>query len=78
MKTLFDAIKSAGIDFNSHETDLYIPVTEETRAILAQFPLNKGNATIFRNQIDGKMWFDVPFAYVPAWEAKQKRATSIV
>ncbi len=74
MKTLFDEIKAAGIPFASHETDLYFPVTEASRAILERHPLQKSIAQTFTNQVEGGRWFDVPFAYLPAWEAKQAKA----
>ena len=73
-ETLFGEIVAAGIKHASHETDLYIPDTPEARAILDQFPLEKRNARRFRNQVEGGTWIDIPFAYLPAWEAKQKRA----
>lgn len=71
--SLFDEIKAAGIPFANHETDLYIPATEQTRAILAKYTLENGNKTTFTNQVEGGLWYDVPFAYLPAWEAKTKR-----
>lgn len=68
--TLYDAIKAAGVKFASHETDLYIPATEQTRAILKQFPLQDMIKTVFINQVEGGLWYDIPFAYIPAWQAK--------
>lgn len=66
---IFEQVKAAGIPYDSHETDLYIPVNEETRALLAGYKF-KSNVTSFVSQIDGKRWFDIPFAYLPAWESK--------
>ena len=59
----------------NHETDLYIPDTPQARAILDRFPVHKANARRFTNRVKGGTWIDVPFAYLPAWEAKQKRAS---
>ena len=73
MKSLFETIKEAGIPFDSHESDLYLPATPQVREILNRFPLQKGNATSFINQVEGGQWLDIPFAYLPFWEAKQKR-----
>lgn len=70
MNTLFDAIKSEGIPHDSHESDLYLPDTPQVRSILDKFPLQKSNATRFRNEVQGGTWIDVPFAYQPFWEAK--------
>lgn len=69
MKTesLFNAVKRAGLEYASHETDLYLPDTQTVRDILAAFPTHKANATRFFNQITKTIWLDVPFAYDPAW-----------
>lgn len=70
MQALFSRIVSAGIRYDSHESDLYLPDTPEVRAILADFPLERGNARPFRSLVDGSPWLDVPFAFMPYWEAK--------
>lgn len=69
-RTLYLSVRAAGIETASHESDLYIPATPEAVAILAGYPLQKANATRFRNQVDGKIWIDVPFAFDPYWEAR--------
>jgi len=66
---LWDEIKARGIPYDHHESDLYIPVTSETRAIVHQYDRNR-TATAFISQIDGKMWFDIPFGYLPWWEKR--------
>tara|TARA_R110000868_G_scaffold79632_2_gene226581 strand:+ start:475 stop:717 length:243 start_codon:yes stop_codon:yes gene_type:complete len=75
-KSLFAAIVAAGIKYASHATDLYLPDTAEVRAILARFPLENRNARRFTNQVEGGTWIDVPFAFLPAWEAKMKGGAS--
>jgi hypothetical protein len=65
--TLYSDLTNANIQTDNHESDLYFPVTEETKEILNKFPLQESNATIFKCAIDGKLWFDVPFAYDPYW-----------
>lgn len=67
-KTLFAEIVAAGIEHDHHESDLYLPRTAAVLEILARHPLQKSNATSFRNQIDGKPWLDVPFAFQPFWD----------
>lgn len=69
--SLFEAVQAAGLEYDHHETDLYLPATPEALALLACFPLNDSNAEHFRSAIDGSPWIDVPFAYLPAWEAKR-------
>ena len=71
--SLWEAVKAAGIPHASHETDLYIPANPQTRAILKDFPLEYKNKRIFKNQVEGGLWYDIPFAYLPAWEEKMKR-----
>jgi hypothetical protein len=76
MKTLYQRLVESGIQVSSHESDLYFPATPESKAILEEFPLQKGNATSFTNQAHpniGERWYDVPFAYDPFWEARSVR-----
>jgi hypothetical protein len=68
---LFEKVKAAGIQYSNHESDLYIPVNEETKKLLADFPY-KENVTTFRSNIDHKLWYDIPFAYRPWWEARNR------
>ena len=71
---LFQAVVQRGIPYDSHESDLYIPVTKETRELILKYP-HKENVTVFRNQRDGCAWYDIPFAYVPWWEKREKGGT---
>lgn len=75
MKTLslYEEIKASGVEFGNHYSDLYFLSTPETKAILAKYPLEKGNATTFVSHRDKKLWIDVPFAFLPYWEAKLNR-----
>jgi hypothetical protein len=71
--SLYEALKAAGIQTGSHESDLYFPASPEALAILNRYPLKKGNATRFTNQAApnvGERWVDVPFAYDPFWNKK--------
>lgn len=62
-KLLLDEIKAAGIEYDHHESDLYLPGTAEARAILARYPTHAKIATTFIDQRTGTPWIDVPFAY---------------
>ena len=66
--SIYDDMKSAGIAIDHHESDLYIPATQEARAILDKH----GNTsyTAFISQVDGTRWYDVPFMYAPWWDAR--------
>ena len=69
---IYEAIKAAGVETDHHEADLYAPVNEITEKLVAEYEF-KRNVTRFRCAIDGKMWFDIPFAYTPFWEAAARR-----
>lgn len=75
MKTLYQELKKAGIPIGSHESDLYFKRTAESMKILTQFDLQSKNATCFVNQAHpntGEVWVDVPFAYDPWWNNRNR------
>jgi len=75
--SIWEEVKRLGIQFDSHETDLYIPVNEQTKALVARWKF-KSIATTFVSQIEPKtLWYDLPFAYVPAWEVKGSKGRYI-
>lgn len=78
-QSLYETIKEANIPFASHESDLYFPVTEQSREILSrpEFKIQKQNAEIFTNQVEGGRWYDIPFAYLPFWEEAVARGKRI-
>lgn len=53
-------------DIDHHETDLYLKVSEKSAALVAAYDF-RGNVERFVSPLDGCAWFDVPFAYTPAW-----------
>ena len=69
--TTYEKALKAGLEIDNHESDLYLKDCEQARIIVAEHEF-ASNVTRFRSQIDGGIWFDVPFAYDPWW---QKRAT---
>lgn len=66
-ETLFQKVVAAGLEFDSHESDLYIKNSTAAHTILEEFPLNKKNTRTFQSKVDGGLWLDVPFAYEPFW-----------
>jgi len=77
VNTLYRALVAAGIEIDHHESDLYFPATPEALAILAKFPDKEESARRFQNEAPphvGESWVDVPFAYLPYWEAKSHEA----
>lgn len=69
--TIYEQMKQAGVQIDHHESDLYVPVNTATSEILSRWRF-KRNVTRFTSQIDGKSWYDIPFAYDPFWESKQR------
>ena len=68
--SLYGDLLAAGVPIDNHESDLYFPDTEQTRAILARFPHSSKLASTFKHQGNGERWFEVPFAFLPWWEAR--------
>ena len=68
--TLYDEVKATGGYIANHESDLYIEVNDVNREILSRYPLEKANATTFRNQVTGKTCYDIPFGFMPFWRSK--------
>ena len=62
---LYYECQARGIEIANHESDLYIPNTEETRALCKHFGKRPQS---FFNQVTKTTWLDVPFAYTPFWE----------
>lgn len=67
--SLYQALVDAKCEIDNHESDLYVKATPEVEKIIRQHACN---ASRFVSQIDGSLWWDVPFAYEPFWEAKAK------
>lgn len=70
--TIYQELIKAGLKCSSHYSDLYVRVTEQSRNILKNHPIDNKNATIFRSNLDGKFYYDIPFAYDPFWEKQQQ------
>jgi hypothetical protein len=65
--TIFQAVVAAKIPRDHHESDLYIKATPAARELLKRY---KHSFSAFTSQIDGSLWFDVPFAFDPWWEER--------
>ena len=61
--------RGADCGIDHHESDLYVLSTPETRAFVKASGLAHSS---FRNNIDGRTWIDVPFAYDPFWARKPR------
>jgi hypothetical protein len=69
--SVYSEVKATGGYIANHESDLYIEANEQNKAILARYPLEQQNARMFRNEVTGKICYDVPFAYDPFWENRR-------
>lgn len=59
-----------GAELDHHESDLYAKLTPEVLALVKD---TRWSYEVFTSQIDRKQWIDIAFAYLPYWEAKQRR-----
>lgn len=67
-----EAVKTLpACDIDHHAADLYIRKTPASDAIIARLN-NKALLSTFRDGIDGSIWYDLPFCFIPFWEAEDK------
>lgn len=64
--TLYSDLVAAGCEIDNHYSDLYVKVTGVAAEILRE---HDARFSVFKSQIDGELWYDVPFAYKPFWDA---------
>jgi len=57
---IYNVVQELGIPMETHESDLYIPVTPETKELIDQYEY-EGNVSTFTSH-DGTQWFEIPFA----------------
>ena len=55
-----EAMAATGAPMDRHESDLYVKVTPETKAIIERYEW-KNNVETFIDAIDKEPWFDIPF-----------------
>ena len=67
-KSIYQQIKETGVEISNHYSDLYVPQNKTTLPIIAAYRKEGHTVEVFRNNIDGKNWYDIPFAYEPYWE----------
>lgn len=74
MATIYQKAKAIlpGNHISNHESDLYLKVTSESQKLIDEYEHKEG-VRQFTNQKDAKPWFDIPFAYDPYWEEKEKK-----
>ena len=71
--TIYEAIKNEGVEYDTHESDLYIQDTPKNWELLAEYHSEFiGNVTRFRNQRTGNIWLDIPFCNDEWWAKRIK------
>jgi hypothetical protein len=76
MDTIYEVLRAEGIPIDHHSSDLYVKVTEQSRQIVNAY-YHRGDIksmATFKSDIDGSMWFDIPFAYDPWWTTGEVNA----
>jgi len=68
---IYEQLKNANIPLDHHESDLYAKVTPESQKILTTYKY-RAQVTTFKSQIDNELWYNIPFAFTPFWESKNK------
>ena len=69
MTHVYRTLKQAGCKIDNQASDLFVLATPEALKIVQD---SDEKYSIFTSEIDGKQWIEVPFAYLPFWEAKQR------
>lgn len=69
---IYKQLKEAGVPLDNHESDLYAKVTPESKRIVDEAKEEGlSSVTVFKSDTDGALWYDIPFAYEPWWEARK-------
>lgn len=73
--SIYKQMVDAGVQCQNHYSDLYVPINDVTRPIVAEWPY-RSLVKAFVNQVEGGVWYDIPFAFDPYWEkrGKEKKA----
>lgn len=63
--SLYTDLIDAKVETSQWQSDLYFEWTEISKEILSKYPNQTGG--LFKNQVNGKMWYCANFAYDPYW-----------
>lgn len=56
-------------DIDHHESDLYLRKTKASEQLVSEHEFKK-NVKTFKSNIDGTIWYEIPFAYEPFWKER--------
>lgn len=65
-KSVYDSMLEANQEISNWCSDMYVPVNDTTTAIIKDYEF-KCNVKRFKSNVDGKMMYELPFAYEPYW-----------
>lgn len=85
-KSLMEMLEEAGYpreDMFHHRSDLYVYVTELTTRVIKEWCVAQGYDpelvreksflfSTFRDQVTGRMMYDIAFQYTPFWEVERR------
>jgi len=65
--TLYDELVKIGAEIDNHESDLYVRAMAPVKQILV---CRGYTIKSFISEVDGKLWYEIPFGYDPWWRGK--------
>jgi len=74
VNTIHELMEKTGARISGHYSDLYVEVNKETKKIISEYK-HKSLVSIFRSEVDGKLYYDIPFANDDYWSKKLNNAT---
>jgi hypothetical protein len=66
---IYGKVIELGIEHYHHESDLYIPVNDQTKKLIGDYEYTM-LITTFKDRVSGKLCYDIPCAYTPWWEER--------
>lgn len=73
-KSLYQRMIDAGVRVEGHYSDMYVPDTPQVREIIHTHDVRVHYTSFPSNVAPHEQWLDIPFAFMPYWEAKQKES----
>lgn len=67
--TLYDSLLAAGCELDSHESDLYVKWSTTALELIKAHGSHV--AKMFRSDVDGEWWLELPFEFSPFWRKRE-------
>jgi hypothetical protein len=74
MLPIYHALKNIGAEIDNHYSDLHVKADPKVVAVLSEYKMAK-KTKVFRSRIDGSLWYEIPFAFLPWWEKQEERSS---